>query len=378
MSWGIINEEERLVPSLGDGNELKLEGGKPRRVKLLFDEVNTEPYSFFEHILEHEKTVDGKTESVFRTVRCSKTKENPNASCPLCDGQQARRRIRHACNVWDFEEGKITKLRNGEQVFKPIGLLVKMGTDINAVDFAISKTGTGRNDTEYSSVNLGPTQLPQLPQGSVLYNVKDEYRPNTPDEMKSIVESIGMNWDALIVPPSTPYPSTLQEALDHEMPNTKYKGQKLGQIWNENKGMIEFLANSNRVSVEKGMAQAILVALGGASIPGVPGHFYTNGHAPVQPTAPVNQAPAPTAIQPTQNTPAPAQTQVQNATNGAPNRQDKINQINTALTEKEYFKKGGYQSMIDTMKEVSSGKTSINEFTDAELDKMIEKCNSLS
>ena len=161
------------------------------------------------------------------------------------------------------------------------------------------------------------------------------------------------------------------------MPNGKYKDQTFDQIWKADpspKGMINFLATkSNRITPEKAAAQVIMVNLGGANIPGVPVY---NGNGTVE----VNSTPAPQAQattvahsvqpKPVQNvTPAPTVQPVNSA-----ERQDKINKINSLLSTKEKFVNGGFGAVIDAMKSVSGGKTNIVDFTDAELDAMIELC----
>lgn len=368
MSWGIINGDERLGGMSGEGNELKFESGKPVRVKLLFDENNPEPYSFFEHTIEVEVFKDGKKTTDFRTVRCPKTKQNPNAPCDLCEGQVSRRRIRHAVNVWVYDQQKVLKLRQGEQVFKAMGTIAKMGTDPASMDWAISKTGSTRNDTEYSAVNVGPCQLTELPAGTTLYNLKEDYKPHTLEEMKAIVAQVGGDWNHFITVPAVQYPATLQEALDHEMPNTKYKGQKMSQIWNENPGMIEWLANSKRISVEKGMAQVILVAMKGVMIPGVPNLSGGN----VMPSQP---APQQMPSQPAPQQSIPQQQSAPQQTTGAQvnNSQTKINEINQLFQSSKGYEKDGYNYMIGVLSQASGGtKTAIHQFSDAELDKAIE------
>ena len=54
--------------------------------------------------------------------------------------------------------------------------------------------------------------------------------------------------------------------------------------------------------------------------------------------------------------------------------QDKINKINTLLSTKKKFVDGGFVAVIDAMKKVSGGKTNIADFSDAELDAMIQEC----
>ena len=144
------------------------------------------------------------------------------------------------------------------------------------------------------------------------------------------------------------------------------------QVWESNKGMIEFFAKSNRITEEKGCAQVILVALGGAQINGVPN--YANGGKVVNNATPQAQPPVqtpPANNAPQANTANNAPTQApSNTTDSA--RQEKIKQINEKLQSNEKFVKGGYTVIMDTMKQASGGKTSINDFTDAELDKMLE------
>lgn len=372
LGWGVVNGDERIIPQSGV-REMKLESGKPKRVALL----GSAPYSFFQHSLESEKIENGQVTTMFRTVNCPKTKDNPNAHCPLCDGQQARRRIRHSIAVWDYENNEATLLTNGDDVFKPMGTMGKMGMDPGTMDWVVSKSGTTKNDTTYSSVNMGPKQLPALPDGTDIPDPIMTYKPNTVDEMKTLVESMGLNWNSLIVPPPVQYPESLQEALDHVIPNTKYKGQTMKQVWDTNKGMIEFFAKSNRISEEKGCAQVILVALGGVQIDGVPN--YANGGKVIQNSQPTVNPPVvnpPVNSQPTNDT--TVNPPINNQPTSAPSatadgdRQAKIQQINECLQSNEKFVKGGYTVIMETMKEASGGKTSINDFTDTELDKMIE------
>ena len=230
MSWGSITGEERLIPGGGGGlNEIKFESGKPMRVKLLMLE-GEQPYSYFEHSIELETTANGKTERLFRTIRCAKTQANPNAYCPICDGQRFRRRIRNAANIWDFEQNKVQKLNAGDGVWKPIATSRKLGLDVLACDWVIMRTGTDRNDTEYSATNVGATQFNGVVDPSQLFDIKSEYAPHTVDEMKAIIESMGMTWEFAINPPALTYP-TLEEALKAVMPNGKYKDQTMQKIW---------------------------------------------------------------------------------------------------------------------------------------------------
>ena len=376
MGWGVITGEERLLPSLGGANEIKLEAGKPKKVRLLL-QPGQEPYSFFQHSLELEKIENGQTTTVYRTVNCPKTKSNPGAPCPLCDGQQARRRIRHSAPAWDYETNESRLLTNGEDVFKPMATLAKMGIDPSAQDWMVSRTGTGRNDTTYSAVNVGPGAF-NLPEGTVIINPQEAYTPHTIDQMKEIVEAMGLVWADLIVPPPLQYPASLQEALDHVIPNTKYKNQTMKQVWDTNRGMIEFFSKSNRVSPEKAAAQVILVSLGGIPIPGVPN--YSMGGAVINPATPVT----PTYTPPAVNNPAPPAASTPSTPNpvtptpaaSTPDagRQAKITEINNLFQSNKKFVDGGYGTIVEAMKTAGDGKISINEFTDAQLDKLIEIC----
>ena len=375
MGWDNITGDAKIIPSSGNMNEIRFESGKPKKVRLLLRD-GEQPYSYLEHTLEVEKIENGQTTRVFRTIRCAKTSANPNAYCPLCEGQQLRRRARNAANVWDYDSGSVQKLNAGDSVWKPIATTRKLGVDILGVDWAIMKSGQTRNDTEYATTNLGASSF-QLPADAQLFDIEQEYAPHTIDEMKAIVESCGVTWESVITPPELQYP-TLQDALAHVMPNGKYKDQTFKQIWDADpspKGMINFLATkSNRITPEKAAAQVILVNLGGANIPGVP-VYNGNGTVQVNSTQMPPKATAPVATAPVQTpTPAPAPTPVQTATINSSARQDKINKINSLLSTKEKFVNGGFSVVIDTMKSVSGGKTNISDFSDAELDAMIEAC----
>lgn len=388
MSWGNITGESNILPGGGYGvqDEIKFESGIGKKIRLLLSE-NEEPYSFLEHCLEVEAWEGGQQVKTFRTIRCPKTHKNPNAPCPLCDGQQVRRRIRHACNVWDYDENRVMRLCAGDAVFKPIATTMKMGVNILAVDWAILKTGTDRNSTEYTCTNLGPNPNNfQIPADAPHYNIEEDYAPHTIEDMKAIVEGAGANWEQLIVPPQLTYP-TLQEALDHEMPNGKHKGKKLKDIWEEDKssrGYINFLATrSDRQSAEKAAAQVILVRLGGVPIEGVP---TTDDQVAQQQQQVANQTQttgqvAQQAVNQNQNQQATGQVQSQvsqsTITNAAVgDRQSKIQDINKLLTTKDRFIKGGFNEILAVMNQCAAGKSNITDFTDAEVDKMLEVCRN--
>lgn len=374
MGWDNITGDAKILPSIGNMNEVRFESGKPKKIRLLLRE-GEQPYSYLEHALEVEKVEGGQTTRVFRTIRCAKTANNPGAHCPLCEGQQLKRRSRNAVNVWDYESGTVQKLNAGDSVFKPMATTRKLGVDILAVDWAIMKSGQTRNDTEYATTNLGASAF-QLPADVQLYDIEQEYRPHTIDEMKAIVESCGVTWESVITPPELAFPS-LQDALAHVMPNGQHKDKTFKQMWDEDpspRGMINFLATkSNRITPEKAAAQVIMVNLGGANIPGVP-KYGANGAVEVTSTpAPIAkpQAQVQTAI-----TPAPATIQASAPVVTSNGRQDKINKINTLLSTNQKFIKGGFTVIIDTMKKVSGGKTNIADFSDAELDAMIKECEA--
>lgn len=382
MGWGNITGESSLLPNNYGGvqDEVKFESGKGKRLRLLLN-PGEEPYSFLEHCLEVETFDGGQQVRTFRTIRCPKTHKNPNAPCPLCDGQQVRRRIRHACNVWDYDEGKVQRLCAGESVFKPIATTMKMGVNILGVDWGIMKTGTDRNSTEYTCTNLGvldPNFV--VPADAPHYNMEEDYAPHTIEDMRAIVEGAGAEWDKLIVPPQLQYP-TLQDALAHVMPNGKHKNKTMQAIWEEDKssrGYINFLATrSERQSEEKAAAQVILVRLGGVHIDGVP---TSDDAATAQPTTntqsqPVQQSqPTPSQKQATATAGSAAQTPPNNPAAQTGGRDQKIQEINGLLSTNERFIKGGFNEILAVMNQCAAGKSNITDFTDEELDKMLAVC----
>lgn len=363
MAWGNITGEQSILPSNTSGgqDEVKFEAGKAKKVRLLLPN-GAEPYSYLEHCLEIETIENGQQVRTFRTIRCPKTQKDPSAHCPLCDGQQVRRRVRHACNVFDHELNKVQKLNAGTSVFEVIANTRKMGVDILGVDWGIIKTGEGRNDTKYTATNLGMTPFTYNPDvHGQLFDIEQEFAPHTIDDMKAIVESAGGDWIQLTTPPKLVFP-TLQEALAHKMPNGKYKDMTFEQIWNADKsprGFISYLAlKSDRQNEEKAAAQVIYARLGGVNIPGVP---MEDGQAPVQNTTPVQQT---TQTAPTTLTPQSG------------DRQEKINKINTAFATKEKYIKGGFNAIIAEMQKCGNGKTNIQDFTDAELDALLKSAEA--
>lgn len=366
MSWDNITGDSNILPSSNGGqDEIKFESGKAKKIRLILPN-GSEPYSYLEHCLEVETVENGQMVRTFRTIRCPKTSANPNAHCPLCDGQQVRRRVRHACNVFDYDLGKVQKLNAGEQVFQTIATTRKMGVDVLAVDWGVMKTGEGRNDTAYTATNLGASQFNYDPAAhGTLFDIEQEYAPSTIDDMKAIVESAGGDWDKLTTPPELVYP-TLQEALTHKMPNGKYKDQTLGQIWDSDKsprGWIAYLAlKSTRMNEEKAAAQVIYSRLGGVYIDGVP----------TEDGAKTASTPQQTQTAPVQNT-APAKQEAPKTTAPATDngRTAKVQEINKVFAEKEEFVKGGFDKIIKTLQQFGGGKTNIQDFTDAELDALL-------
>ena len=132
MSWDNITGDAKILPGGGNGgvDEIKFEPGKPVRVRLILRD-GEQPYSYLEHAIEADTIgQDGKPTRVFRTIRCPKTSSNPNAYCPICEGQRFRRRVRNAANVWDYEQNKVQKLNAGDGIWKPIATTRKMGVDV--------------------------------------------------------------------------------------------------------------------------------------------------------------------------------------------------------------------------------------------------------
>lgn len=374
MSWSNITGDQSILPGTsGAQDEVKLESGKTKKVRLLLPD-GAEPYSYLEHCLEVETIENGQTVRAFRTIRCPKTTKNPNAHCPLCDGQQVRRRVRHVCNVYDYDEQKVQKLNAGEQVFKTIATTRKMGVDVLNVDWGLLKTGKDRNDTTYTVTNLGSSSFEYNPETmGTLFDVEAEYAPGTIEEMQATVESVGGNWAALTTPPVLVYP-TLKEALDHEMPNGKYKGQKFSQIWESDKsprGFIAYLAlKSDRQNAEKAAAQVIYTRLGGVMIDGVP---MEDGQPTVQNTS-ANATPTPT---PTANSSKPAQTATPTADTAKANsseRTNKINEINKIFTSNPKYL-SDFNVVIAELQKYGNGKTNIQDFTDEELDALYNGCD---
>lgn len=378
MSWDNITGDAKILPGGGSGgaDEIKFEPGKPVRVKLILRE-GEQPYSYLEHAVEADIIgQDGKPTRTFRTIRCPKTAKDPNAYCPICEGQRFRRRVRNAANVWDYEQGKVQKLNAGDGIWKPIATTRKMGVDVLNVDWGLMRTGTDRNDTEYTATNLGAPQLTTPVPEDQLFNIEQEFAPHTVDEMKSIIEGMGLKWEEVIVPPVLQYP-TLQDALAHVMPNGKYKDQTLQQIWQADqspRGMINFLATkSNRITPEKAAAQVILVNLGGANIPGVP--KYNADGTPATPATPPTVSAPTSGIQ--MNPPASSGNSTPAATSApSGDRQKKIDEINNIFATNEKYVKGGFKLIMDTMKEAGGGKTNIVDFSDVELDALLKLCQS--
>ena len=96
MSWDNITGDSSILPSSNGGqDEIKLESGKAKKIRLILPN-GSEPYSYLEHCLEVETVENGQMVRTFRTIRCHKTTQNPNASSPLYNRQKIPKRIHHA------------------------------------------------------------------------------------------------------------------------------------------------------------------------------------------------------------------------------------------------------------------------------------------
>ena len=89
-----------------------------------------------------------------------------------------------------------------------------------------------------------------------------------------------------------------------------------------------------------------------------------------------NQTP-PTTPPAQQNTQPPAQTGGQNMGNAMnppvpDDRQKKIADINTVFSTNERYVKGDFNIIIEDMKKYGNGKTNVSDFTDAELDALLD------
>lgn len=357
MGWEVISGDKRLLPGGGSRNatEVQFDSENPTKKVRFID--GSEPYSFLQHGLENDVFEEGQKVHKYRTINCPKVPSDPNAFCPICDGQNYQSRLRHAKPVFDFSDNSVKMLCGGKQIYEPIAMMHKMGVDLTKTDLIINRSGTSRNDTTYTVINSAGDPNFSVPEGTVIPSAQEVYAPHTPEEMKAMAESIGLKWEDVIALPALQFPKNLQEAMSHVMPNTKYKGQTMETIYNTQKGMLEFLSNSDRVSYEKACAQVILVSLCGANIPGVP-NYGTNP----------SQAPAQTAQQPANTTTqsAPAEQSAGTTSTGTGDRQAVINDINAKMMTKQHFT-GDYNNIMAAIKEVSNGKTNITELGDEEL-----------
>lgn len=285
----------------------------------------------------------------------------------------------HAGLVYDYESQSIKILEAGNQIWEGIKDLVEAGKDLSNRDIMITKKGTGRSTT-YSVVDCDPTPAPSGLDTMERPDMDARYTPATWEEVKEDLIQLGFtNPDEIF----QTRPIKYEDALAFKVPFGKHKGLTLKQLVSTDAKYLSFLATKvDRVDV-KNYARVVSNTIMGTG-------YNVDGATPtmeeltfVPPTKdgvsdqpqqeegpaqeqdlPREQDPAPKQEPKQEETPAP------NPQSSTTNRQGIIDSINKAFeTNPEY---NDFMKIINAMKEATAPnpKTSLDEFSMAELTKL--------
>jgi hypothetical protein len=97
---------------------------------------------------------------------------------------------RHAGHVWDYGTGSVKVLEQGNQVWEGIKKLIDAGVNVYNRDLVIMKTGEKRN-TEYSVVSLDPSQFVHSPTPDQFQNMDEMYRAPSFEEVLGDLKQLG-------------------------------------------------------------------------------------------------------------------------------------------------------------------------------------------
>ncbi|AZS49243.1 hypothetical protein BpsS140_00050 [Bacillus phage vB_BpsS-140] len=204
----------------------------------------------------------------------------------------------HAGLCYDYEEGKILILEQGNQVWEAIANLHKAGKDLNGRDIVITKSGTGRS-TEYSVVDKDPTPFPHDITSMTQPDMNARYIAPTKESLIEDLRSMGFtNPEELFVSKEI----NLEEAKQVKIPFGKHKDKTLNEVYLTDSQYLSFLSQKIDRNDIKQNARVVANALIGTN-------FEVEGMTPsVDEVAFVSQQ---SSQQPTTTTPpTPANVQV--------------------------------------------------------------------
>lgn len=335
-----------------------------------------------------------------------------------------RVRPMHAGLAYNYGTGRIEILESGNQIWEQIKALVDVGKDLNTRDIMITKTGTGRS-TEYKVVDMDPTPFNVDVANAPKPDIQARYAtPPTYEQVIEDLRALGFTNPEEIF---STRPITLDEAKQAKVPFGKHKDQTLNDVYLTDSQYILFLATKiDRDDIKQcarvvanhlmgtqyevtglapSMDEVAYVAPAkegqaqGQQIPPAPPtpeappqvytdpmgnvyHLIDNQWVVQQPAPPVPPVPEPPTDTSTNNPWAGTQFVEQQQEPqippvppvGAPatgfNRQAVIDQINSKFEQDAQYK--DFMKIIEVMKKATepNPKTSINDFTDAEVQKL--------
>ena len=407
MGWQDIGAQRESSSS----NLLKLEGQNRIRLLLTGGKVDGEPDTYWTYALSAPD--DG-----YRTW----LSPEPEADFFKVNTTAFRPRVMHAGVVWDYSSNSAKILEAGNQIWEEIKKFMDAGINVLDCDLNITKKGTGRS-TEYSVVYFQPTPPPITGDHGIKLAEHYGSAPSY-EEVLTDLRSMGFQKpEQLFTPSSLSY----EDAKNMKVPFGKHKDKTMMDIFNTDTSYIDFLATkTDRADVRQsarvvsnqlmqttyevdGLCPSVndvdFISPDKQGSPAgnqpTPDQVYTDPATgtvyhlinnewvmqpatppapPAPPAPPVAPAPpvTPTPAPPT--TPAPPAPPVSDPigeVNEAPavspssGRDQMIDQINRVFESKPEYK--DFNLIIAKLREATNPtpKTSINEFTDAELQKLL-------
>lgn len=267
----------------------------------------------------------------------------------------------HAGYAYDYDEGKIKILEAGNQIWEGIKVLIDAGKDLNNRDIIIIKTGTGRN-TEYKVTDADPTPAPSGLDLMDKPDLEGRYIPPTYEMVLEDLKVLGFTNPEQIFELK---PLDYQQALQMEIPFGKWKGKTMQEIISLDTQYINFLATKiDRMDIRE-CARVISNTILGTNYP-------LSGIAPTLEEVDF-QAPTDGQTISMNEQENKGQEEIQKLnTITIDQREAMIKEINNIFETNPVYH--DFMKIINTMKEASApnNKTSIVEFTNAELQKLLQ------
>lgn len=150
--------------------------------------LDKEPYSFWQHWLEKQKT----------SVTCL------GKDCPICNviSQAKANKMtppynstqRHALRIWNYSTNQMEVMIQGRTFMQGLLSLLREVGDITEYDIKIMRSGTGTN-TSYTPLPTAPSEFDYEDKVIEEINMEELFKAPTKEEMIQLMQ--GMSWNEI-------------------------------------------------------------------------------------------------------------------------------------------------------------------------------------